>query len=620
MAYVPNSNSVVAFQGTVPYSVIGITTGSVISVQQGSVAAVIVGGSIAASFTPPANQSVSGTVQADVRASVGVVIIGGSVATTTTNSSVFLLNSPNTIGSVAAYQGVAPWVVVGSVYQGVGWSGSVAAIATGTKTNNNAVPGANNIGALTGVATAVQPSYTEGNLVALSQDLVGGLRVINTELSDNTGTFTNATQTTSVTTGTVDGYGTALVSVNGVYGTATGVFEISDDDGTTWYAVQGARTADGVIETGYTSLTNISRVWIIPINGADKVRVRSTAVASGTVSVRITISSGVTSEAANVTIGTALPAGTNMIGSIAAYQGVVPWVIGSVYGNVSGSVVSFQGGTQVTSLVSTVPSSVIVGASIFGQLPAGTAMLGSIAAYQGAVPWAVAGSVAALQAGTWNTSVTAVISSIATAGAVMGSVAALQGTNPWIVNFQNSSILAVPVGSTITVFQAPSLVGTYAEDAASASGDKGFLVMGARNDTLSSVTSADGDYSSHVVGPAGELIAANAPFTKWVQGTASMLGGTPVNGGSVTVIAAQGASIFTYITGIQIANPSPNNVWLRFDGATSSFIGFTMAPANGGSNIVLPNAWKTNANGAFTASISGVGSVYITAEGFIAKI
>lgn len=48
---------------------------------------------------------------------------------------------------------------------------------SGSKTNNNAAPGADNIGAFVGVATAAAPSYTEGNLVALSTDLSGALRV-----------------------------------------------------------------------------------------------------------------------------------------------------------------------------------------------------------------------------------------------------------------------------------------------------------------------------------------------------------------------------------------------------------------------------------------------------------
>lgn len=291
------------------------------------------------------------------------------------------------------------------------------------------------------------------------------------------------------------------------------------------------------------------------------------------------------------TINNALPAGANFIG------------------NIGGSVVALQGGTQITSLVSTVPSSVLVGTSIFGQLPAGTAVLGSVAALQGTTPWLVSsvygnvsGSVVAFQGAGWS-----------------GSVAATISNNPLNVA---GSIAAFVVGnaSIITIFgQSPSIVGTYAEDAASATGDKGFLVMGARNDSLASVTSADGDYSSHVVGPAGELIAENAPLTKWISGTASALGGTPVTGSLIPVIAAQGASIFTYITGVQIANASANNAWVTLLGGTNSVIGYTVAPANGGSNIYYENGLKTNANAAFSASVSAVSSVYISAQGFISK-
>lgn len=254
----------------------------------------------------------------------------------------------------------------------------------------------------------------------------------------------------------------------------------------------------------------------------------------------------------------------------------------------------------------------MVGASIIGQLPTGTAMIGSVVAYQGVIPWTI-GSIY----GNISGSVAATITN--TNVNVSGSVVGFQGTVPFITNFQNSSILAVPVGSVITVLQAPSIVGTYAEDAASASGDKGFLVMGARNDTLASVTSADGDYSSHVVGPSGELIAANAPFTKWVSGTASMLGGTPTTGSLVPIIPAQGSSIFTYITGVQIANASGTNAWITLFGATNSVVGYTVAPANGGSNIYFQNGLKTNANAAFSASVSAVSSVYLSAQGFISK-
>lgn len=70
----------------------------------------------------------------------------------------------------------------------------------GGKTNNNAAPGATNIGSLGGVATAAAPSYTEGNQVALSTDLAGALRVTGS-LSVG-GTTDNSAYTAGTSTGT----------------------------------------------------------------------------------------------------------------------------------------------------------------------------------------------------------------------------------------------------------------------------------------------------------------------------------------------------------------------------------------------------------------------------------
>jgi hypothetical protein len=295
------------------------------------------------------------------------------------------------------------------------------------------------------------------------------------------------------------------------------------------------------------------------------------------------------------------PANQSVSGTIIANQGTSPWIItGSVQASVT------PAANQSVSGAVTVAGSVLLGSS------------------DASVIGVIKGSVAAAQSGTWSTSVmTNVITSIATAGQVMGSVAALQATNPWTVATNTASVLTIPTSSTITVLQAASIAGTYAEDAAHTTGDRGLFHLNVRNDQMASVTSADGDYSPLTVGPVGEVVTANAPITKWVQGTASMLGGVPLTGGSVAVIAAQGASIFTYITAIQVVNAGATAQWLKFEGATSSTVGFTIAPAGGGSNIVLPNAYKTNANGAFTASISGSGSgasVYISAQGFISKV
>lgn len=76
---------------------------------------------------------------------------------------------------------------------------TVGAIS-GDRTNNTAIPGATNIGALVGVATAAAPSYTEGYLVGLSTDLAGALRVTGS-LSVG-GTTDNSAFTAGTSTGT----------------------------------------------------------------------------------------------------------------------------------------------------------------------------------------------------------------------------------------------------------------------------------------------------------------------------------------------------------------------------------------------------------------------------------
>jgi hypothetical protein len=62
----------------------------------------------------------------------------------------------------------------------------------GNKTSDGAAPGTDNVGALTAIATAAAPSYTEGRLAGLSTDLAGTLRaditkVGNTAVSTNDG-------------------------------------------------------------------------------------------------------------------------------------------------------------------------------------------------------------------------------------------------------------------------------------------------------------------------------------------------------------------------------------------------------------------------------------------------
>jgi hypothetical protein len=72
-------------------------------------------------------------------------------------------------------------------------SGSTTS-ASGTLTNNNAAPGANNMGVLPGLANAVAPTWTEGDQVLESVDLKGNQRVIlNAETAKVIGTVNQGT-------------------------------------------------------------------------------------------------------------------------------------------------------------------------------------------------------------------------------------------------------------------------------------------------------------------------------------------------------------------------------------------------------------------------------------------
>src|SRR6185503_13177737 len=101
---------------------------------------------------------------------------------------------------------------------------SLTTIDTDLKSNITLHAGSNIIGKVgidqTTPGTTNAVSANQGTAAAVGS----GWPVIGGELADTTGTFTNATQTTSVTTSSFDGYSTVIVSVSGTYGTATGVF------------------------------------------------------------------------------------------------------------------------------------------------------------------------------------------------------------------------------------------------------------------------------------------------------------------------------------------------------------------------------------------------------------
>lgn len=798
MAYIPNSGSVVAFQsdptklvGTV--SVVGtlpvvLNNSSVITAVQGSVATVIIGGSIAASFTPPANQSVSGTIQADIRGSVATVIIGGSVAVATGNSSVQVLNFPvtqNVSGSVVATQGTSPWVVntqnssylsvpVGSTISYIQNSvaaviigGSIAAsftppanqsvsgaVSISNLPANQSVSGTVNLGAgtttigsvtvlqgtnpfiITGsiqggagtqyLENAITPSVT-GNAIMFKSNisssivsvvtpstplpvygsvsgavsisnlpanqsvsgavsvsnlptnqsvsgtvslglgtttigsvvLSGGVNAIGsvatlqgtnpwitanpagsiTAVAIVSGSVAVATGNSSVTlltgTNTIGSVtalqGTMPWTIGSVYGNISGsvIASLGQDatpatasilvgvtantngsvlnttgwqgatvqvtsgpgasitgqlnfegslDGTQFVPIQGYNLSTNAI----ASATGVESNWFFNTTGLQGIRTRVSNWTVGSITARAVLSpmdarpfamiavptgNQSVSGTVNLGIGTAqigsvvLSAGNNVIGSVATLQGTNPWIIvGSVYG--SGSTVSFQGGTQVTSLVSTVPSSVIVGSSIFGQLPAGTAVIGSVAVLQGTNPWLISsvygnisGSVVAFQSGTWMLSVI--------------------GSNP-------SSLL----------------VGNYAQ----------------RNDAVASFLGGNLTWNPFATDSAGRTLVK--PFASEDATIISYTGS--IVSGSVQLIQASALGKRNYITDFWLSNTGATTTLVTIQGGDTSVLGQFIAPTGGGMSspgIAIPLKTTSAQDLAFKVSPS-TSVLYLSLKGY----
>lgn len=91
------------------------------------------------------------------------------------NVGAWLGSTAPTVGSKTSANSIP--VVIASDQGAISVTPSGTVTVAGAKTNNNAAPGATNVGTLPGVATAAAPTYIEGNQVALSTDLTGALRV-----------------------------------------------------------------------------------------------------------------------------------------------------------------------------------------------------------------------------------------------------------------------------------------------------------------------------------------------------------------------------------------------------------------------------------------------------------
>lgn len=167
-------------------------------------------------------------------------------------------------------------------------------------------------------------------VIARVNSTLAAVQVAGSTYAAATGTITTATST--VTSADIGAAGNATITVNGTYAGVRLVFEVSDDAGTTWYAVGASREDNGQTESDTGVLVaNTSRMWTTAAPGFNRLRVRATAWTSGTANVRISAgtypfepmvsavpSKGSSSRLTLVTAATGLTAGTSGTHALAA--------------------------------------------------------------------------------------------------------------------------------------------------------------------------------------------------------------------------------------------------------------------------------------------------------------
>lgn len=139
------------------------------------------------------------------------------------------------------------------------------------------------------------------------------------------------------------------------------------------------------------------------------------------------------------------------------------------------------------------------------------------------------------------------------------------------------------IGTSITPGTAAANLGK-AEDAAAVSGDTGVGVLGVRNDTLASQTSASGDYGFHALDTAGILMTAGAPRLLKARQVTTLTSSTA----ETTIITAI-ASTFNDVYGLILSNTSATATEVTVRDATAGgTISSFMVPAGDTRGFMLP--------------------------------
>lgn len=261
-------------------------------------------------------------------------------------------------------------------------------------------------------------------------------------------------------------------------------------------------------------------------------------------------------------ITNALPAGTNAIGKLAANSGVD---IGDI------DVTSVIPGTGATNLGKAEDAAHTSGDT--GVMPlavrrdADTALVSADGDYAPLQVNAAGSLKVAITAGAGSggTSIADAAAFTRATTSVTPVAGVVETSAPTLTN-GNTGALSLTTGGALRVSVASGSVAGVLEDAASAGGEEGLLMMGVRQDTLSSTTSADGDFCYPKYTAVGALHAAAAGVAAHdaaISGNPVRLAGRALTADYTAVAAGDTADLITTLLGKLVTVPyaNPNQTW-----------------------------------------------------------
>lgn len=284
-------------------------------------------------------------------------------------------------------------------------------------------------------------------------------------------------------------------------------------------------------------------------------------------------------------------------------------------GSTLGALLVSQADKSITSISGTVAlSPSIFGASIIGTVPitGDLAVSSASVVQQGTWIVSVAGTVA-LSPSIFGSSVIGTVP-VVQSGTVISSVSGTIALSPSI--FGASIMGTVPVvqsGTNITSISGIPQASVHGAVSV-AGGNINTLQAGTWRVSVLGIASVSGTVGASIVGLPTVVINDTVTPSSIIEGYNSV-----VSGSVTTLVAAQGAGVKNYITDIWLANTGSvaTLVTFRAQGG-ASVLGYTIAPAKSGSNIIgLRTPIQTGANQTFDIqATTQVSVLYATVKGY----